>query len=117
MRPVLIKREVSNEELASNDAIFTLTDHADSRMQQRNIDVSAVQLVLSYGKIIHSKKARYFVVRKRDIKRLAKHCKDIALTENIQVLVADGINSIITVYRNSDFRQIRPQSRRERRAH
>jgi hypothetical protein len=52
---------------------------------------------------------------RKEIKRLDKKGLEVGDLENIQIVVAEKSNLILTVYRNKDFRQIRPKHRRERR--
>jgi hypothetical protein len=100
---------------AANDGALDLTQHAEMRMSQRSIDLEQIQLVLSYGRLIHSRRARFYVMGRKEIKRLEKNGLEVSDLENIQIVVAKKSNLILTVYRNKDFRQIRPKHRRERR--
>lgn len=102
---------------AANDDCFTLTNHANQRMAQRAIHKNQILAVLEYGRIIHSRRARFYVLGKRDVKQLAKMGVDVRDIENIQVVVDEKSNAILTVYKNKDFRQIRPKRRRDRRMH
>jgi hypothetical protein len=114
MRAVIIDTYLDLSHTAANDEHFGLSQHALMRMSQRSIDLEQVQLVLSHGKMMHSRRARFYVVGKKDVKRLAKAGLDTQNLENIQVVVEEKSNTIVTVYRNKDFRHIRPTSRRER---
>jgi hypothetical protein len=100
---------------AANDGALDLTQHAEMRMSQRSIDLEQVQLVLNYGRLIHSRRARFYVMGRKEIKRLEKKGLEVGDLENIQIVVAEKSNLILTVYRNKDFRQIRPKHRRGRR--
>ena len=100
---------------AANDGALDLTQHAEMRMLQRSIDLEQVQLVLSYGRLIHSRRARFFVMGRKEIIKLEKKGLEVGDLENIQIVVSEKSNLILTVYRNKDFRQIRPKYRRERR--
>jgi hypothetical protein len=115
MRAVIIDTYLDLSHTAANDEHFGLSHHALRRMSQRSIYLEQVQLVLSHGKVIHSRRARFYVVGRKEIKRLGKAGLDVEGLENIQVIVDEKSNRILTVYRNKDFRQIRPKHRRERR--
>ena len=117
MRIVIIDTYLDLSHTAANDEHFGLSQHALMRMSQRSIDLEQVQLVLSHGKMIHSRRARFYVVGHKEIKKLGVAGLDAEGLENIQVVVDEKSNRILTVYRNKDFRQIRPQHRRERHMH
>jgi hypothetical protein len=114
MRSIGISSDVGQCGEVANDGVLDLSQHAEMRMSQRAIDLEQVQLVLSYGRLIHSRRARYYVMGRKEIERLEKKGLDVGGLENIQVVVAEKSNLILTVYRNKDFRQIRPRHRRER---
>jgi hypothetical protein len=114
MRTVFIDTGIESGHSAANDELFCLSHHAHIRMSQRSIDLAQIQNVLMHGKMMHSRRARFYVVGKRDVKRLAKAGLDTQNLENIQVVVEEKSNTIVTVYRNRDFRHIRPTSRRQR---
>lgn len=117
MRAIVIDTVIDQSHQAANDEHFDLSQHAQVRMAQRSIDLEQVKLVLSYGRMIHSRLARFYVVGRKEIKRLEKAGLDVRNLENIQVVVDEKSNRVLTVYRNKDFRQIRPRRRRERRMH
>jgi len=117
MRAVTIDTYLDLGHAAANDEHFGLSRHALKRMSQRSIDVEQVQLVLCHGTVIHSRRARFYVVGRKEMKRLVAVGCDVRGLENIQVVVDEKSNNILTVYRNRDFRQIRPKHRRERRMH
>jgi hypothetical protein len=69
--------------------------------------------VLTYGRLIHSRRARLYVIGRKEIKRLEKTWLEAENLENIQIVVDERSNLVLTVYSNKDFRQIRPKHRRE----
>jgi len=117
MREVTVDKMMSNICEASNDVDFHLSKHAQLRMSQRSIDLEQIQKVLNYGRMIHSRRARFYVVGKKDTKRLSKNGVNTQGLENMQVLVEEKTNTIVTVYRNKNFRHIRPVLRCERHLH
>lgn len=114
MRKVIVDTKLNNVYDATNDVNFHLSKHAQLRMSQRLIDLKQIEKVLSYGRMIHSRSARFYVVGKKDTKRLSKTGISTQGLENMQVLVEEKSNTIITVYRNKNFRHIRPVHRCER---
>ena len=117
MREVIVDTMLSNICDATNDVNFHLSKHAQLRMSQRSIDLKQIEQVLSYGRMIHSRRARFYIVGKKDTKRLSKTGISTQGLENMQVLVEEKSNTIITVYRNKNFRHIRPVHRCERHMH
>ena len=117
MRYANIQKQFNVDTEAVDYNNFGLSVHAKTRMSQRNIDMKQVHLVLQLGKVIHSRKARFYVIGRKNIGRLSHQGIDAQSLENIQVVVDDKSNLILTVYKNSNFRQIRPKQRRERYMH
>lgn len=96
---------------------FCMSHHAVKRMSQRAINPEQIQLALEYGRLIHSRHAKFYVIGKKEVRRLAKEGLDLRLMEGLQVVVNEKTNLVMTVYKNQDFRQIRPQYRRQRHLH
>ena len=96
---------------------FSFSGHATRRMSQRTISQEQVSLVLVYGRLIRSRGACFYVAGRKEVNRCAKEGVDLRSAEGIQVIVDERTNTVLTVYRNRNFRQIRPQHRRERRVH
>ena len=117
MRAIIIDIGINQSYEAANDEYFDLSQHAQMRMSQRSINLEQVQLVLSYGRMIHSRRARFYVIGRKEVKRLEKAELEARNLENIQIVVDERSNRILTVYRNKDFRQVRPKHRHERRMH
>jgi hypothetical protein len=115
MKSIILNMAINQCYEAVNDEHLDLSKHAQMRMSQRSIDLDQVQLVLTYGRVIHSRRARFYVIGRKEVKLLEKAGIEVGNLENIQIVVADKSNLILTVYRNKDFRQIRPKHRRERR--
>ena len=96
---------------------FSLSCHAIKRMSQRAINPEHIQLALEYGRLIHSRHAKFYVIGKKEVQRLGKEGVDLRQMEGLQVVVSEKTNLVMTVYKNKDFRQIRPQCRRQRHLH
>ncbi|MBE9396809.1 DUF4258 domain-containing protein [Pontibacterium sp. N1Y112] len=117
MRDVIVDTNLTQADKTDNDEHFELSHHAQTRMSQRSINLGEVQSVLQHGRVIHSRRARFYVVGHKDVERFSHAGIDVRALENIQVVVDEISNRILTVYRNRNFRQIRPTSRRERGLH
>jgi tyrosine-protein phosphatase YwqE len=88
--------------------------HASKRMAQRGLSAEQVDLVLIYGRKVRARGAVFYVVGKKEIARLGDKMSELIALEGIQVVVNTDDEVVMTVYRNHDFRQIRPGKRRER---
>jgi hypothetical protein len=115
MRAIIINTAIDQCYESANDEHFDLSTHAQMRMSQRSIGLEQLQLVLSYGRMIRSRRARFYVIGRKEIKSLEKQGLEVRGLENIQIIVDEKSSRISTVYRNRNFRQIRPKHRRERR--
>jgi hypothetical protein len=114
MRQVIIYEGFKACGDVGNDEHFGLSFHAEKRMYQRSITLDQIQKVLEYGRMIHSRRARFYVIGHKEIKRMEILGLDVVGLENIQVVVDEKSSLILTTYKNKDFRQIRPKHRRER---
>ena len=91
-----------------------ISHHAYKRMAQRGLSMEQVSLVLTYGRKVHARRAIFYVIGKKEVARLGHKLPELAALEGIQVLVNADNEVVLTVYRNHDFRQIRPNKRSER---
>ena len=88
-----------------------LTKHARSRMNERCVSPEAVMKVTTYGRVAHVRGAEIYAVGRKEVERFLAEGVDLRRVEGIQVVCsADG--SVLTVYRNSNFRGLRPRSGR-----
>lgn len=90
---------------------FPLTNHAEIRIQQRRITPHVIDLVLTYGRTIHTRGTTFMVVGRKEVSRFAAHGIDLRKAEGVHVLLGAS-GQIITAYRNHDLRKIRPYKRR-----
>lgn len=90
-----------------------LTQHARTRMHQRRLSHGAVAMVIAYGRLVRVRDAEIYAVGRKEIARA--RCEDVDLRPfaGVQV-VCDCTGSILTVYRNSDFRGLRQHGGRRR---
>ncbi|WP_417228309.1 DUF4258 domain-containing protein [Amphritea sp.] len=94
-----------------------LTEHARQRMNQRGVSEQAVELALQFGRKIHSRRALFHVIGKKEINKLGDQHPELKELDGVQVLTTEDSESIITVYRNHDLRAIRPNKRKHRHLH
>ena len=96
---------------------YLVSKHADYRMHQRDIDKNIVELVLRHGRLIRSRRACFYVIGKRDVNQLQNKGVNTEGLENVHVVVDEKSNTVLTVYKNNNFRNIRPTHRRDRNLH
>ena len=94
-----------------------LTEHARQRMDQRGVSEQAVELALQFGRKIHSRRALFHVIGKKEINKLGDLHPELKELDGVQVLTTEDSESVITVYRNHDLRAIRPNKRKHRHMH
>ncbi len=83
-----------------------LTHHARQRMDGRRISAEAVDAVLAYGRAVHVRGACIHALGRREVAQAAREGVDLQAHRNLQVVCgADG--TVLTVYRNADFRSLR----------
>lgn len=90
---------------------FTFTEHATQRMHERGISQEAVDLAVSYGRKFHERGAMIFAIGRKEVQRYLPQGIDLVEQEGVQV-VCNKAGGIMTVYRNRDFRSLRPRRRR-----
>jgi len=90
---------------------FQITTHARERMSARSIPVELVDMVLSYGRVMHASGAAIYVVGKREVVRFRSQGLRLERCEGVHVICSpDG--ALLTVYRNHDFSGLREKGRR-----
>lgn len=96
---------------------FELTEHARQRMDQRGVSEQAIELALRFGRKIHSRRALFHVIGKKEINKLGGQYPELKELDGVQVITTGDNESVITVYRNHDLRAIRPNKRKHRHLH
>lgn len=79
--------------------------HAMLRMQQRSISLAMVEAVMLYGREVLGPDTVIYVVGRRDAFRWRMRGERIEHLEGIHV-VCCGAGTVITVYRNREFRGV-----------
>lgn len=99
--------------MQKSDAFPPLTRHARRRMQMRAMSEEALALTLQFGRIVWTRGAQVFAIGYREVQRFLKEGIDLRPYEGVQV-VCSPEGTILTVYRNRDFRRLRPAAGRGR---
>ena len=84
-----------------------LTKHALERMTARALNSEAVQAAFDYGRVVHVRGAEIYAIGRREIEFYANRGIDLRLFGGVQV-VCSPEGAILTVYRNKNFRGLRP---------
>ena len=88
-------------------AVGELTRHAEVRMRQRRIRRDAVEAALDYGRMVHTRGAVVYGIGHKEVDRYQAEGIDLSEYDGVQV-VCSLHNEVITVYRNRNFRRLRP---------
>lgn len=97
------------------DSCFQLTHHAQERMASRGVRAEAVEAAIVCGRLVYVRGAGIYAIGRKEIERYAHEGIDLADFEGI--LVVTSSDSVLTVYRNRNFRGLRSRrSYRHRRA-
>ncbi|WP_363184323.1 DUF4258 domain-containing protein [uncultured Thiocystis sp.] len=89
---------------------YSLTLHVRERMNQRQISEEAVQATLQCGRELHLRGAVIYAIGRREIERYQRLGIDLSGCNGVQV-VCNSVGTVITTYRNRDFRGLRPRRR------
>jgi hypothetical protein len=100
---------------ARNETFGAMTRHAMERIQSRGIAGEAVQAALAYGRVVQVRGAEIHAIGRKEVESYAARGVDLGPFVGVQV-VCSGDGAVITVYRNNDFRGLRPQRCRRRSA-
>jgi hypothetical protein len=90
--------------------IYTLTRHAKDRMSGRRLSEEAVTAALTYGRIARVRGATIYAIGRKEVERYGRWGIDLRAFEGVQA-VCSSDDAVMTVYRNRDFRQLRPRRR------
>lgn len=91
-----------------------LTRHAWQRMTARGIPADAVEAALQYGRIVYTRGAAISVIGRKEVEQYGQMGVNLAAFEGVQVVCSpDG--TVVTTYRNRNFRNLRTSSRKKSR--
>jgi len=95
---------------------FRLTLHAWERMEARGFSSEKINKVLSFGRVIHTRGAAIYAIGRKEINHYDNQGINLDGLNGAQVVCTkDG--SIMTMYRNRDFRSLKPRARSHNRLH
>ncbi len=87
---------------------YDLSQHAWQRMSGRGLSPDAIQRVINFGRVAYVRGATIYAVGRKESARFKREGIDLSDVEGVQAVCSeDGV--IITVYRNRDFRGLRPR--------
>lgn len=89
---------------------LSLTNHAQTRMDERRLSKETVSTVMTYGRLARVRGAEIYAVGRKEVERYKARGVDLRRFEGAQV-VCHPNGTILTVYRNKDFRGLRPRGR------
>jgi len=84
-----------------------LTNHARNRMNARNLPSEAVCSALQYGRVVYARGAAIHVIGRKEVHKYKKEGVNLSAYEGVQVLCSPKDGTVITVYRNRNFRGLR----------
>lgn len=88
-----------------------LTRHAAERMSTRRLPAAAVTAVITYGRTVRTRGAEILAIGRREVEMYEREGIDLSRYEGVQVVCSrEGV--VLTVYRNRDFRGLRPRAGR-----
>ncbi|HZH14080.1 MAG TPA: DUF4258 domain-containing protein [Archangium sp.] len=93
--------------ILKSSAPAALTRHAREQMRLRGLSEEALELTLAFGRIVWTRGAQIFAIGRREVRRFAQEGVDLSRYEGVQV-VCTSAGTILTAYRNRDFRGLRP---------
>ena len=73
---------------------------------------TAVTMALNYGRMVHVRGADIYALGRKEVLRGLEEGVDLSRWEGTQVVCAPETGAILTVYRNHNFRSLRPGRRR-----
>ncbi len=85
---------------------YELSGHARTRMQARRLPQTAIEAVLRYGRVSYARGAEIHALGRKEVEQWRQSGLDLRAYENIQVVCAHN-GTVMTVYRNQDFRSLR----------
>lgn len=92
---------------------YHLSQHAWQRMTSRRLSPDAVRRVLNYGRVTYVRGAIVYAVGRKEVELFRREGVELSSVEGVQVVCAES-DVIMTVYRNRNFRGLRPRSHRSR---
>ena len=89
--------------------VFEISEHAELRASERSLGIEAIRMALRFGRRVYTRGAAIYALGRKEVARYAKAGYDLARFEGVQVVTVDG--TVVTAYRNSDFRSLQRHGR------
>lgn len=103
-----------NNQMSCQPAI---SSHAQQRMDLRGMSERDIELVLKFGRKIHSRRTVFHVIGRIEIKKYAAECPELKELDGLHVLTVPQKGTVLTAYRNHNLRHIRPSKRKHKHLH
>ena len=92
---------------------IAITHHAWARMSGRSIPPWAVDTVVRFGRVVHSRGAVFHVMGRREVEaERARGGLDLERLEGVHVVCSPRDGAVMTVYRNRDLKGLKNRERR-----
>lgn len=85
--------------------------HAHQRVEARRLPADTLPMVLTHGRVAHLRGTAIHAIGRREVATARHRGLDLRPYEGIQVICDPLSGTVITVYRNHDFRSLRPRTR------
>lgn len=90
-----------------------LSDHARTRMGSRGFSREVLEAVVRYGRVARVRDATIYAIGRKEVDASKKMGIDLTRFEGVHVVCTPG-GVVLTMYRNHDFRGLRPRPKRRR---
>ena len=81
-------------------------------MRERRIPADAVKAAVLHGRVFHVRGAEIHAIGKKDVVRYLRRGVDLTAYEGTHIICSPDGCVVLTVYRNKDFRGLRPRHRK-----
>ena len=101
---------MDNAKLCNLDTFsgFDISRHAQQRMSERGISPDAISRVINFGRVAYVRGAMIFAVGRKEAERFKREGVDLSDLEGVQAVCSNS-GTVMTVYRNHDFKGLRPR--------
>lgn len=85
-----------------------LSKHASRRMSQRGLSPASINAALMFGRVAYVRGAELHAIGHKEVEHYRREGIELSDYEGVQVIFGND-GTIITAYRNSNFRRLRKQ--------
>ncbi len=89
------------------DGGYFVSSHALRRLMSRGLSLDAIEAVLNFGRVSHTRGAEIHAVGWKEVERYQRKLIDLAPYAGLQVVCTRNGGVVLTAYRNHDFRNLR----------